>query len=146
MSNIQENDFHRAVAALLGSNVIAVIQLLGLEPSKLDHPLHFAVFSFSVSIPCLSFCWNIDRKTSGNNLSKVSIAICIIGVIAGVVGLVACFNRFSNYAGSIFFVLCIAIIINTLIEKPKYTKNSKLAMMAKAKPNHKDAPELKSVR
>lgn len=146
MPNVQENDFHRAVAALLVSNVIALIQLLGLETSKLGTPLNFAVFAFSVSIPCLSFCWNIDRKTSGRNLSKVSISICIFGVIAGIAGLVACFNHFSNYAGGIFLMLSIVVMINTLMEKPKYAINSETGMMAKNKPKQKDAPDLKSVR
>jgi len=122
LSTIPENDFHRGLAALLGANIIAIIQLLTVEVNKLDKSLNLAIIAFSISIPCLSCIWNLERKIHSKDMPRICIAIGIIGVISSLFGLGACFDHFSGLASFLFITSTISVAVITLMVKNKYAR------------------------
>jgi uncharacterized membrane protein len=130
LSDIKENDFHRALAALLGSNVIAVIQLLTVETVKMDKALSFAVYAFSISIPCLGFIWNIERKIHSKDMPKICMFIGLIGVLTSLVGLGACFDHFSRSASILYGLFTIFLTFTNLMVKDKYAIREQMSETA----------------
>ncbi len=107
-------------AALAGTSIVAVIQLLGAE--KLDMPLWIAVYSFAVSIPFLGFYSLFLILRSHYENSKIPKnwffgLMLLFGPLASMIGLCAIFWHFAWAAGMLFWSISGVCTISYVISR-----------------------------
>ena len=96
-----------AFGALVGVNVIAVVELLGL--SQLDNSLRVALYCFAISIPLLcAYLININFANSYEHLTSCwyNVGAMAVGSLASIAGMASIFWHFSSTLGLLFVILC----------------------------------------
>jgi hypothetical protein len=120
----QDSQIHKAAEAvfeiicggLIGVNIIAIIQLIGLP--ALDNSLTFALYCFAVSLPLLAFfVFSILIEKTRN--CSVDIwykgVFLAIGVVSTIFGIVALIAHLSQTAALVFSILCMVATLFTQI-------------------------------
>jgi hypothetical protein len=107
-------------AALAGTSIVAVIQLVGVE--KLDIPLWIAVYSFAISIPFLGFYSLFLILRSHYENSKIPknwffALMLLFGPLASMIGLCAVFWHLAWAASLLFATISIACIISYAVSR-----------------------------